>query len=361
MYKITINPHWQIATENSQSADTTMLIRLLVLIQQTGSIALAAKAVGLSYRYAWGLLHDAETLFNGPLVISGRGRGTALTELAEKLMWADRRIAARLSPLLESLASELANELERVSENSQAALRIDASHGFAVAALLEQIHAAALPVELRYRNSSEALSALAGKECDLAGFHIPTGAHERNATAQYLRWLDPERHALIHLAVRTQGLFVAAGNPLKVSSLSDIAGNRLRFVNRQQGSGTRMLLELMLAERGIAPADINGFESAELTHAAVAAYIASGMADAGLGVETAARHFGLEFIPQVQERYFFAIARDAIQLPPMQQIIGILQSASFKSTLSALAGYDGAEAGKILSLEQAFGDIDCLK
>ncbi|HTD05932.1 substrate-binding domain-containing protein [Undibacterium sp.] len=354
MYKITINPHWQIATESNQATDTTMLIRLLVLIQQTGSIALAAKAAGLSYRYAWGLLHDAEALFNGPLVISGRGRGTALTALAEKLMWADRRIAARLSPLLESLASELANELDRIQADNQPALRIDASHGFAVAALLEQIQAAALPVELRYRNSSEALAALSRKECDLAGFHVPIGAHEQQAVTQYLRWLDPERHALIHLAVRTQGLFVASGNPLDVKSLSDIVRGRLRFVNRPQGSGTRMLLEFMLAELGIAPAEINGFESAEFTHAAVAAYIASGMADAGLGVETAARHFGLDFIPLVQERYFFAIARDAIQLPLMQQIIGILQSASFKCTLGRLAGYDGADAGDILNLGHAF-------
>ncbi|MES2105442.1 MAG: substrate-binding domain-containing protein [Pseudomonadota bacterium] len=353
MYKITINPHWQIATENSKASDTTALIRLLVQIQQTGSIALAAKAVGLSYRYAWGLLHDAEALFNGPLVISDRGRGTALTALAEKLMWADRRIAARLSPLLESLASELANELDRMSQDKQAALRIDASHGFAVAALLEHIHAASLPVELRYRNSAEALAALARKECDLAGFHVPVGKHEAKATAQYLRWLDPDRHALIHLAVRNQGLFVASGNPLQIKSLADIASGRLRFVNRPQGSGTRMLLELMLAEQGIAPAEINGFESAEFTHAAVAAYIASGMADAGLGVETAARRFGLDFIPLVQERYFFAIAHDAEKLPSMQKIINILQSAEFKSSLGQLQGYDGTEAGNILSLQQA--------
>jgi len=353
MYKITINPHWQIAAESSQATDTTQLIRLLVQIQQTGSIALAAKAVGLSYRYAWGLLHDAEVLFKGPLVISGRGRGSVLTALAEKLMWADRRIAARLSPLLQSLASELANELDRMQADNPSALRIDASHGFAVAALLEQIHAAALPVELRYRNSSEALAALARKECDLAGFHVPIGTHEKAATTQYLRWLDPDRHALIHLAVRTQGLFVAAGNPLGITSLSDIANGRLRFVNRPQGSGTRMLLEFMLAELGIAPAAINGFESAELTHAAVAAYIASGMADAGLGVETAARHFGLDFIPLVRERYFFAVARDAMELPTMQQIVGILQSSDFKGALGRLAGYDGVDAGQILSLRQA--------
>ena len=354
MYKITINPHWQIATDGSHATDTTMLIRLLVSIQQTGSIALAAKTVDLSYRYAWGLLHDAEALFNGPLVVSGRGRGTSLTPLAEKLMWADRRIAARLSPLLESLASELANELDRMDKDKQLALRIDASHGFAVAALLEQIRAMALPVELRYRNSAEALAALAGKECDLAGFHVPIGVHEKEAATQYLRWLDPERHMLIHLAVRTQGLFLAPGNPLGVKSLIDVANGKLRFVNRPQGSGTRMLLELMLAEQGIPLTEVNGFENTEFTHAAVSAFIASGMADAGLGVETAARHFGLDFIPLIRERYFFAIDKDSIELPAMQSILDVLRTDSFKSSLGHLAGYDGASAGDILSLEQAF-------
>ena len=91
--------------------------------------------MGLSYRYAWGMLREAEHLFGQRLLDTGRGRGTALTPLAQKLVWADRRIAARLSPTLDSLASELETELGKVSSRTLRTIRMDASHGFAVAAL----------------------------------------------------------------------------------------------------------------------------------------------------------------------------------------------------------------------------------
>jgi molybdate transport repressor ModE-like protein len=115
MYQVAIIPHWEISRDAAPALDTAVLLRLLLSVQRTGSIAQAAQEVGLSYRYAWGLLHDAEKLFGDALIHSGRGRGTALTPLAEKLIWADRRISARLSPLLQSLASELESELMKTA------------------------------------------------------------------------------------------------------------------------------------------------------------------------------------------------------------------------------------------------------
>ena len=129
------------------------------------------------------------------------------------------------------------------------------------------------------------MAALARRECDLAGFHVPMGEFEAPTVAWYKRWLDPAQHCLVHVAGRHQGLFVARGNPLGVRGLADLARPNVRFVNRQAGSGTRMLLEMMLAKAGIASAAIAGFNSAEFTHSAVAAYIASGMADVGIGVQ----------------------------------------------------------------------------
>src|SRR4029079_15433534 len=102
-------------------------------------------------------------------------------------------------------------------------------------------------------------------------------------------------HRRVDVAVRTQVLFVAPGTPKRVRGLADLRRGDLRFVNRPEGSGTRMLTELLLAREGIEPAQVSGYDSAEFTHAAVAAYIASGMADVGLGVQTAARRFGLHF------------------------------------------------------------------
>lgn len=368
MLKVHIRPHWEVRFNADPPFDTATLLGLLLGIHDTGSIADAARNVGLSYRYAWGVLREAETLFGEPLLESGRGRGTRLTPLAEKLAWADRRIAARLSPTLASLASELERELDQVRTHDREpgrgagrdTIRIDASHGFAVAALTDYLAqldpAARVPLALRYRSSQEAVVALARRECDLAGFHVPLGEFEARAASWHLRWLDPRQHCLVHLATRDLGLLVARGNPLRVQGLDDLVRPELRFVNRQAGSGTRMLLELMLAARGIGQDAIHGWNNAELTHAAVAAYIASGMADVGMGMRTVAEHFKLDFIPLARERYFFALRSDAVQDGPMARVLNVLRSADFHARVAALPGYDATDTGRIEKLDQAFDD-----
>ncbi|WP_119156590.1 substrate-binding domain-containing protein [Caldimonas tepidiphila] len=356
MLRITIRPHWELVPERENAVDTTGLLVLLAAVQDTGSLAQAARSVGWSYRHAWGQVKQAEALFGRPLIDAGRGRGSTLTEVGLKLIWADRRIAARLSPLLESLASELEGELERtlVLEDARAVLRLDASHGFAVAALVEQLEAGGTTVELRYRNSLESVAALARGECDLAGFHVPSGELETPALARYLRWLKPAEHRLLHLAHRTQGLFVARGNPKRIRSLADLARADVRFVNRPEGSGTRVLTELLLARQGLSPQQVAGYDDTELTHAAVAAYIASGMADAGIGVQTAATRFGLHFIPLLRERYFLALPAAALGRPQLQPALALMQSPALRAAIAALAGYDARDTGRLLSLREAF-------
>ncbi len=359
MYKVSIEALWQIDRRSdgraAASLDTARLLRLLAQIKQHGSIAGAVAASGLSYRHGWGLLREAEQLFGTGLLIKRQGRGTSLSPLGETLLLADQRIRARLSPMLDSLAAELEGELGRSVTGTGQALRLYASHGFAVASLSEWLHAARKPVEIRYRNSVEAVAALAGRECDLAGFHVPLGEFEAEAAKAYTGWLVPDKHVLIHLAGRQQGLIVARGNPLQIHGLTDLQRKQVRFVNRQPGSGTRMLLELMLKKARIAASAINGFENTDLTHAAVAAYIASGMADASLGVETAARRFGLDFVPLVRERYFFAAEKAMLGDAPMVEMLEILRSSAFRDRISALPGYDAANTGEVLSLPQAFG------
>ena len=357
MMRIQITPHWGVAQEFDDPVDTTALLTLLAAIQESGAIAQAARSVGLSYRHAWGQVKRAEALFGHPLVDAGRGRGSTLTPLAEKLIWADKRISARLSPMLSSLASELEHELERalpVRPSAAASLRLHASHGFAVAALMEKLEAASLSVELRYRNSFESVSALARGECDLAGFHVPIGEFEQAAAQRYMKWLRPQTHSLVHLAVRTQGLFVARGNPKRIKGLADLKREDVRFVNRPEGSGTRMLTELLIAKAGIAPAEVSGYDSTEFTHAAVAAYIASGMADVGIGVQTAAHRFGLQFLPLVRERYFFAVNKSALGEPAMRTVLSLMQSPAYRSSVASLMGYEAGETGKLLGVGEAF-------
>ncbi|MFY7948376.1 MAG: substrate-binding domain-containing protein, partial [Gemmatimonas sp.] len=158
-------------------------------------------------------------------------------------------------------------------------LRIHASHGFAVQALHEALQRDAregFSHELKYCGGAEALAALAGGQCDIAGFHVPIGRFEPAVLAHYRPWLASRSLRLVALATRRQGLMVAPGNPRRIYGVADLARPGVRFINRQPGSGTRVLLDLLLAEAGIAPSQLRGHEQCEFTHAAVAAFVASG-------------------------------------------------------------------------------------
>jgi molybdate transport repressor ModE-like protein len=350
MLKVEIRPDWILRDGAGTPTALPALLALLTAVGRTGSISKAAVSCDMSYRHAWGLLQQFSAQFGAQLVHKVRGQGTLLSPLAEKLIWADRRISARLSPLLDSLASELQQELAHVLAADAQVLRLTASHGFAVAALVAQLGEQGVTVDIKYRSSTEAVAALARGECDLAGFHLPVGQFEPAAAAAHRLWLDRERHAFLFLAFRQQGLFVAKGNPKRVTGLGDLVRPDLRFVNRQHGSGTRVLLELLLADRSLDPSRIAGFDSAEFTHAAVAAYVASGMADVSFGVETAARRFDLDFIPICRERYFLACDKTALATPPLVAARQAMASEAFRAVLAGLPGYDGSASGTLATL-----------
>jgi molybdate transport repressor ModE-like protein len=352
MIKVEIHPNWALRDAKGVATTLPALLALLVAVSRLGSISKAAGECGYSYRHAWGLLREFSAQFGAELVLKVRGQGTVLSPLAEKLIWADKRITARLTPLLDSLASELQQELASVlPDRAPQALRVTASHGFAIAALVAQLERQGVTVDVKYRGSTEAVAALSRGECDLAGFHVPVGEFSAAAAASYTPWLNPKQHALIHLAYRTQGIFVAPGNPQGIAGLADLAQPGVRFVNRQQGSGTRVLLDLLLASQGVAGASITGYESAEFTHAAVAAYVASGMADAGFGVETAARRLNLDFIPIIREQYFLACNVKALASKVVSAALEAMASPEFQATLATLPGYDGALCGERVKLE----------
>ncbi|MDH6184379.1 molybdate-binding protein [Polaromonas sp. CG_23.6] len=145
---------------------------------------------------------------------------------------------------------------------------------------------------------------------------------------------------------------VARHNPLQIEGLADLALPGMRYVNRSEGTGTRVLLDDLLAEAGLAPSAIEGYDSQEPSHTAVAQAIASGAADAGLGIEAAAREKGLGFVPLVQERYHLVCLNSELPTPQVQALIKELQSDEWQTTLNQLPGYSGAQAGsgKVLSL-----------
>ncbi|MCK9506806.1 MAG: helix-turn-helix transcriptional regulator [Pigmentiphaga sp.] len=357
MFKVSIQPHWHIQSSALPAGfDSNMLIGLLRGIQEEGSIAAAGRRLGLSYRYVWGLLREAEQGFGLPLLDKQPGRGTVLSHLGQTLLMADERIQARLSPTLSSLASELDTELRKAVFHAAQVTRLFASHGFAIATLIEQLAQQGVVLELRYQNSLDAVAALSQGECDVAGFHIPIGGFQRAAAAAYRAWLDPRQYVVLQVARRQQGLSVAPGNPKQIRDLADLVRADVKFVNRHPGSGTRMLLDLMLAARDLPINQIRGYDTAEFTHAAVAAYIASDMADVGLGIEAAARRFQLDFVPLFQERYFLTVRKTQFEQPWCQAILGTLRSRSFRLGLSETPGYWTDQTGTVLELSEIFAD-----
>jgi molybdate transport repressor ModE-like protein len=355
MHKVSIKPQWTIGRANGQ-VFSPRLVELLVEVLERGSLSSACKASGASYRHAWDLVRQGEALFGAPLLRMERGKGSSLTPLGEKLVWADRRIAARLSPLLDSLASELELEIGKVISALGPVLRLHASHGFAIGKLHEFLGQGPEVVELKYCSSQEAVAGLQSGACDVAGFHVPLGEFQPRVVAHYAQWLDSRLHRLVHVATRRQGLIVAAGNPRKIYDVADLARPGLRFINRQRGSGTRFLLDLLLAQAGVAPRQIAGYEQSEYTHAAVAAFVASDMADAAFGVETPARQFKLDFIPVAHERYFLLCDTRSLDTPPLQRMLQVLRSPEYHDAVDTLPGYDAAQAGSVSTLAEAFGE-----
>jgi molybdate transport repressor ModE-like protein len=356
MFKVEIHPRWQLKSQQGQPV-VPQLIELLVGIHETGSLTRACTQAELSYRYAWGILKRGQKILGAPLVVAVRGSGARLTALGEKLVWADKRISARLSPLLDSLASEIEVEFERAVAHQESILRIHASHGFAVETLHRFLTEREIAADLKYRSTREVLASLVRGNCDLAGLGVPIGEFEAGFLRAYAQPLRTGSWQLLDLATRRQGLMVARGNPKKIRGMRDLARRGVRYVNRQTDSGTRLLCDLLLAKQRIDRSAIDGYDTAEYTHAAVAAFVASGMADAGMGIETPAQRFGLDFIPLVSERYFFLFPTERAEAHMVRQAITILRSNEFRRAVDRLPGYDAAHCGNVLPVNEAFPDL----
>jgi molybdate transport repressor ModE-like protein len=353
MKQVSIRPVWTIQEPEGPPLPAR-LIELLVQVSESGSLLLAARSLGLSYRRAWDLVRQGEHLFQAQLLVMERGRGSTLSNLGARIVWADKRINARLKPSLDSLSSELAQEIMEALNDAPSSLRIHASHGFAIERLIERLTADGLKLAFSYASSSAAAAALREGDCDVAGLHIPIGPMESMALAHYRPWLQGLDLTLVDIATRRQGLMVRPGNPKELYALADLARPHVRFINRQLGSGTRLLLEGLLEAQGVATTQIAGFEQGEYTHAAVAAHVASGMADVGFGLEPPARHFKLDFVPIATERYFLLCRNDVMDTAAVQSVLATLRNPGFQTLLAGLPGYDTSAVGRTFGLRDIY-------
>jgi molybdenum cofactor synthesis domain-containing protein len=153
---------------------------------------------------------------------------------------------------------------------------------------------------------------------------------------------------LINLAWREQGLMVAPGNPKNIKTIQDLTRPEVRFINRQRGAGTRLLLDYLLKENGLSAYQVQGYEREEYTHMAVAVNVASGTADVGLGILAAARALGLDFIPLLPERYDLVVPETTFGDPRFQTLLEVVRSREFQEAATALGGYDLKDCGTIL-------------
>ena len=329
------------------------LIDLLHAVQEQGSISGAAKVLGLSYRHVWGELKRWETRLGHPLLVWEKGQRARLAPFGEKLLWAERQAQARLAPQIEALQAELERAFAVAFDDTAQVLTLFASHDDGLSLLRGfAVQQAQLHLDVRFCGSVDAIAALNEGRCTLAGFHSSQQPGLGSQTQRsYQPLLQTGRHKLIGFAERSQGLIVAAGNPLRLDTMAEVVRRRARFVNRPLGSGTRLLCEELLQRDGIASSDLGGYERQEPSHAAVAQAVASGSADAALGIEAAARARGLDFVPLLQERYYLVCLKEALEEPPIASLRRLLQGAEWQRQLAALPGYTPWRSGEVLSLK----------
>ena len=185
-------------------------------------------------------------------------------------------------------------------------------------------------------------------EAHVAGCHLldtETGRYN----VSFLRKYFPNGGVkLVRCVGRDQGLMMAAGNPLGIRGFADVARSGLRYVNRQKGSGTRILADYLCKMNGLAPERIYGYDREELTHTSVAAQIAGGSADAGMGIYSAAKLYGLDFLPVCVEEYDLLIPDHAYHTPLVQRLLAVLRSDAFRDRLTAMGGYTLDRPGEII-------------
>jgi putative molybdopterin biosynthesis protein len=333
------------------------LFELLAAVLENGSIRHAAKSMGTSYRYVWDALRKWEKAMGEPLIIWSQGQRARPTQFAERLLWAERRARTRMRPHIEALRADLARVLIEAKDERHQVLSVRASHDIALPVLQRHVaNAVDLHLEIGFQGSVDALRALNDRQCLIAGFHVPALASAAPVFAKALKpLLKPGLHALIGCSRRMQGLIVRPQFAAQIRGLEDVARDRLRFVNRQQGSGTRMLIDHLMETHALTPEQLPGFhDHIENTHVAVALCIASGVADVGVGIEAAALEFGLRFLPIVEENYFLVCLKENLILPSIQRLRAILADTPWRQILANLPGYQpAAAAGQLLVIEDA--------
>ena len=257
----------------------------------------------------------------------------------------------RIPALSEGISQngEIEAELLVEEEDLLNTVVIIGSHDINIDILADEIRGQGHNIRISSGNvgSLGGLIALKKGSCHMAGSHLldtETGEYNISYIKRYLKGV---RISVFHLVLRDQGLIVAKGNPKGIKGIEDLAGSDIVFVNRQAGSGTRVLFDYKLGQLGIEPKAIKGYDHDEFTHMAVAVDVLSGAADCGMGIFAAARALDLDFVAMVREQYDLVIPSAMVEQSNIKVVLDTIRSRHFRERVTALGGYDPSKSGEL--------------
>jgi putative molybdopterin biosynthesis protein len=244
---------------------------------------------------------------------------------------------------------EVSCELLRSEEEIAGRIHIIGSHDLSLDVMRDMVKAGYPGRDLisTHTGSLSGIMALKKGITPLATTHILDEKEKIYNVPAIRRYLPDEAVKLIHIAKRMQGLFVAGGNPKDIRGLADLIRPDIKFVNRQFGSGTRILLDSMLAEEGLEKNTINGYDREESSHTAVGVLVKGSVADVGVGIYSVAKAFSLDFIPLAEEEYDLLVTKKFVDDERFAILMGIVTSGEFVSRLNGMGGYNTKETGKV--------------
>ena len=303
--RIQIRPTLVFGSKNTKDpavVDLVWLTAILKDIDHGKTLMSACKKMGLSYRNVWQKLNDVELALGFKLMNRVRGHGSQLSEYARYLIQFTEDFDQKTMRLGQTSLLHLEEGFAQFRVNTKKQLRFASSSDPIIQKAVIDIGG----FELSTAGSGEALERLLNYEVDIAGFHVS----DPQSSQTIAKRLHKEGMQIFPVMKRVQGLLVAKGNPLNIISVKDLLRPKIRFINRQKGSGTRLLLDTILTKEGIDSHDIKGYLNEEFTHSAIATAILAKKADVGMGVKSIALENGLDFIQLKDEIFFLAMNQD---------------------------------------------------
>ena len=245
--------------------------------------------------------------------------------------------------------TEIEAELLVEKEDLNNTVVVIGSHDINIDILADEIHKLGQGIRISSGNvgSLGGLIALKKGTCHMAGSHLLDTESGQYNVSYIKRYLKGVRVSVFHLVLRDQGLIVAKGNPKGIKGIEDLAESNIVFVNRQAGSGTRVLFDYKLGQLGLEPRAIKGYDHDEFTHMTVAVDVLSGAADCGMGIFAAAKALDLDFVPMVREQYDLVIPTVMVEQHNIKVVLDTIRSQHFRDRVAGLGGYDPSKSGEL--------------